>query len=117
MRPDAFRWIPDAHRHGLHKKSLGSFSEYQTSVALWSVAPGGGIPSEVLDAPQIRFVLSGEVIYDGKELPQYSCMYIPEGLATQHLETRLGAELVVITLPMYVAGVWQHARSAEAVAT
>jgi mannose-6-phosphate isomerase-like protein (cupin superfamily) len=117
MRPEAFRWIPAPHRNGLQKKNLGSFSEYQTSVALWSLAPGAGIPSEVLDAPQIRFVLSGEVIYDGKELSQYSCLYIPEGLATQHLETRQGAELLVITLPMYVAEVWHQVHSAVAVAT
>jgi hypothetical protein len=90
-------------------------TEYRTSVVLWSLAAGASLPSEVLAAPQIRFVVSGEIIYDGKELPAHSCLYIPDDLATEHLETRQGAELLVMTLPMYVASVWQEGRTRGAV--
>ena len=69
----------------------------------------------MLAAPQIRFVVSGEIIYDGKELPAHSCLYIPDGAATEHLETRQGAELLIMTLPMYVASVWQQGRASVAV--
>src|SRR5438270_2876654 len=69
MNPSAFRWLPDARRPGLREKHLGTFTEYRTSVALWSFVAGASLPSEVLAAPQIRFVVSGEIIYDGKELP------------------------------------------------
>jgi hypothetical protein len=69
----------------------------------------------VLAAPQVRFIVSGEIIYDGRELPAHSCLYIPEHVATEHLETRQGAELLVMTLPMYVASVWQQGRTTAAV--
>jgi mannose-6-phosphate isomerase-like protein (cupin superfamily) len=115
MHPSAFQWLPDPRRPGLREKHLGTFTEYRTSVTLWSLTAGASLPSEVLAAPQIRFVVSGEIIYDGKELPAHSCLYIPDDVATEHLETRQGAELLLMTLPMYVGSVWQHARASVAV--
>ena len=55
IRPQGFRWMPDPARPGVEMKNLGAFTEYGTSVALWRLAPGAVIPSEVLEAPQLRW--------------------------------------------------------------
>jgi len=68
-----------------------------------SIEPDAG--RRTLSAPDVRFVLSGDTIYAGKELGIHSCYYIPDGEQTAALETRTGAEILVISLPMYVRAV------------
>ena len=116
MRPQAFRWLPDAKRKGLEVKQLGVFNEFRTGVSIWRIAPGTTIPSEVLDAPELRCVLSGEVVYDGKAIDQKGCIYIPEGVATKPIECPKGAELLVYSLPMYAKATWEKAKELRAVA-
>ena len=109
IRPQGFRWMPDPARPGVEIKNLGAFTEYGTSVALWRLAPGAVIPSEVLEAPQLRCVLRGSTTYAGKEIGEKGCYYIPEGLRTNPIESRQGAEFLVYTLPMYVRATWEAA--------
>jgi hypothetical protein len=90
-------------------KNLGSFNEYGTSVALWRIAPGTVIAPESLSAPQVRCVLSGGTVYEGRELDNKACYYIPEGLTTSPIESPSGAELLVITVPMYARETWDKA--------
>jgi hypothetical protein len=116
MRPKAFRWKPDPKRPGVEIKRLGTFTEYGTSVALWRLAPGTTIPSEVLDAPELRAVLRGDTTYAGKALGPLSCYYIPEGLPTEPIVTREGAELLVFTVPMYAKAAWEKAQAELAAA-
>jgi hypothetical protein len=116
MRPQAFRWLPDAKRKGLEVKQLGVFNEFRTGVSIWRIAPGTTIPSEVLDAPELRCVLSGETVYEGKVIDQKGCYYIPEGVATKPIECPKGAELLVYSLPMYAKATWAKAKELRAVA-
>ena len=88
MRPQAFRWLPDPKRQGVEIKPLGVFNEFRTGVALWRIAPGTTMPSEVLDAPELRCVISGETVYDGKVIDQRGRYYIPEGVATKPIGVR-----------------------------
>jgi hypothetical protein len=114
MRTEAFRWLPDLKRPGVEIKHLGSFTEFQTSAALWRLAPGTTIASEVLAAPEIRCVLRGSTSYDGKELDTHGCYYIPEGLRTKPIESVNGAEFLVFSIPMYARAMWeQQAREHE----
>jgi mannose-6-phosphate isomerase-like protein (cupin superfamily) len=114
MKTGAFKWLPDPRREGVDVKYLGTFNEYRTSLAEWRLKPGTVLPGERLDAPEFRFILRGEVIYAGKELPAHSCLYIPDGVETEPLESRAGAELLLISVPMYVRAVWDRAREARA---
>jgi mannose-6-phosphate isomerase-like protein (cupin superfamily) len=111
MRPKGFRWMPDPRRPGVEVKHLGTFNEYRTSAALWRIAPGTVIASEVLSAPQVRCVVSGSTIYEGRELDNKACYYIPEGLLISPVESPHGAELLVITVPMYARATWEKARN------
>jgi mannose-6-phosphate isomerase-like protein (cupin superfamily) len=116
MRPKGFRWMPDARRPGVEVKHLGAFNEYRTSVALWRIAPGTTIASEVLSAPQVRCVVSGGTSYEGRELDHLACYYIPEGLPTAPIESPHGAELLVITVPMYARATWESRKMQATVA-
>ena len=109
MRPQGFRWMPDPLRPGVEVKNLGAFNEYGTSVALWRIAPGAVIAPEVLAAPQVRCVVTGGTIYEGRVLDNKACYYIPEGLTTSPIESPEGAELLVITVPMYARETWYKA--------
>jgi mannose-6-phosphate isomerase-like protein (cupin superfamily) len=111
MRPKGFRWMRDPHRPGVEVKHLGAFNEYGTSVALWRIAPGAVIASEVLSAPQVRCVVSGATSYEGRELDDKACYYIPEGLPTSPIKSPAGAQLLVITLPMYARATWEKAKA------
>ena len=108
MRPQGFRWRADPNRRGVEVKHLGSFTEFQTSVSLWRLAPGTTIPAEVLGAPEVRSVLRGSTTYDGKVLDTLGCYYIPEGQRTQEIHSPDGAELLVFTLPMYARATWEQ---------
>jgi hypothetical protein len=110
MRPKGFRWMPDPQRPGVEVKHLAAFNEYGTSVALWRIAPGAVIAPEVLAAPQVRCVVTGSTVYEGRELDNKACYYIPEGLTTSPIESPEGAELLVITVPMYARNTWEKAK-------
>jgi mannose-6-phosphate isomerase-like protein (cupin superfamily) len=114
MRPKGFRWIPDWRRPGVEVKYLGTFNEYRTSVALWRIEPGTVIAPEVLSAPQVRCVVSGGTVYEGRELDNKACYYIPEEVATSPIESPGGAELLVITVPMYARAAWEKAKEERA---
>ncbi len=111
MRPKAFRWIADPLRPGVEVKSLGVFNEHRTEAALWRIAPGAVIPSELLDAPQLRCVVKGETVYEGRVIDEKGCYYIPEGVPTQPIMCPKGAELLVYTLPMYAKVNWEKAKA------
>ncbi len=76
----------------------------------WRLSPGAVIPGGTLAAPEFRFVLKGEVAFGGKMLSARSAAYIPEGIETGVLESRVGAEILVISVPMYAASLWRQIR-------
>jgi hypothetical protein len=115
MRPKGFRWMPDPRRPGVEVKHLGSFNEYGTNCALWRVAPGTVIAPETLAAPQVRCVISGSTVYEGRVLDNKACYYIPEGLPTSPIESPEGAELLVITVPMYARATWEQSKERHTV--
>jgi hypothetical protein len=114
MRPKGFRWMPDWRRPGVEIRHLGTFNEYRTSVALWRIAPGTVIAPEVLTAPQIRCVVSGGTVYEGRELDNKACYYIPENVAISPIESHGGAEMLVITVPLYARATWEKAKEERA---
>jgi hypothetical protein len=110
IKPNGFRWVPDARRPGLEVKRLGTFNEYSTGLAQMRLGPNTVLPSEKLAAPEFRFVLSGDVLFGGKQLSERSAIYIPDGVESGPFESRAGAEILAISVPMYVAPVWARAR-------
>jgi hypothetical protein len=114
IKPEGFRWLLDLVRRGLEVRPLGTFNEYRTSLSQWRLSPGAVIPSGTLAAPEFRFVLKGEVTFGGKRLPVRGAAYIPDGIETGILESRDGAEILVISVPMYAASLWRQIHETRA---
>ena len=114
FKPEGFRWLPDLVRRGLEVRRLGTFNEYRTSLSQWRLSPGAVIPSGTLAAPEFRFVLKGEVTFGGKTLSVRGAAYIPDGIETGILESRDGAEILVISVPMYAASLWRQIHETRA---
>ncbi len=104
MKPDHFAWLPDPCRPGLEVKRLGSFTEYGTSATLLRFRPGATIESDSLVAPELRYVLTGALSYSGQEYPAGSCLYLQASQPIGPIASPDGAELYVLTLPMFRAG-------------
>ncbi len=110
IKPEGFRWLPDPVRPGLEVRRLGTFNEYRTALSQWRLSPGTVIPGGTLEAPEFRFVLKGEVTFGGKTLSARGAAYIPAGIETGVMESRAGAEILVISIPMYTASLWRQIR-------
>lgn len=104
MKSAHYAWLPDPRRRGVEVKTLGSFTEYQTTVALLRLAPGSRLDGEKLTAPQLRYVLSGTVEYSGQAYPAGSCFWVPAGTPSPPLDSSAGAELYAVTIPRYAGG-------------
>jgi hypothetical protein len=101
MRSAAYEWLADPRHPGIDVKSLGSFTEQQTAVTLIRIAPGAHVDGKKPAAPQIRYVLSGTVEYDGRPYPPGSCFWLPARVPPQLLSSMTGAELWAVSLPRY----------------
>jgi hypothetical protein len=104
MKSSHYEWLPDPGRHGVEFKALGSFTEYQTTVALLRLAPRSRLDSEKLTAPQLRYVLSGTVEYGRQVYPAGSCFWVPARTPSLPLGSTAGAELYAVTIPRYAGG-------------
>jgi ChrR-like protein with cupin domain len=101
MKSSHYEWLPDPRGRGVEVKALGSFTEYQTTVALLRLAAGSRLDSEKLAVPQLRYVLSGTIEYGGQAYPAGSCFWVPAGAPSAPLDSTAGAELYTVTIPRY----------------
>ena len=72
--------------------------------------PARSFPKK-LAAPELRCVLRGDTVYDGKELDTNGCYYIPENIRTKPIKSVHGAEILVIAIPMYAQATWAQAQA------
>lgn len=101
MKSLHYEWLPDPGRRGVEVKTLGSFTEYQTTVALMRLAAGSRLDGENVAAPQLRYVLTGAVERGGQVYPAGSCFWVPAGALSLPLDSTAGAELFAVTIPRY----------------
>lgn len=101
MKSPRYEWLTDPRGHGVEVKTLGSFTEHQTTVALLRLAAGARLDGEKLAAPQLRYVLSGTIEYGEQAYPAGSCFWLPAGARLLPLDSAAGAELYAVTIPRY----------------
>lgn len=104
MKSACYEWLTDPRCRGVEVKTLGSFTEQQTTVALLRLSAGARLGGEKLAAPQLRYVLSGSVGYGAQAYPAGSCFWVPAGAPLLPLDSAAGAELYAVTLPRYAGG-------------
>jgi hypothetical protein len=78
VNPDAFRWTPSASEYGVHHKHLGTFSERGTAVEFIQYEPGARHRIHGLAAPELHFVLEGELRSSRDICPRWTAlMFLP----------------------------------------
>jgi hypothetical protein len=98
MRSASYRWLPLAGAPGAWVKHLGYFNEAGPNVKLLKLDPGASTPAGEAPCQQLRFILEGEVAYDGQACGAVSCMYFPAHTPYAATSSPQGAELLVIQL-------------------
>jgi len=95
-----YRFWPDRKRPGIEIKHLGTFSEARTGISFLRLMPGARIPAGLQEDAELRYLLEGSVLYDGKTWSQGTYMFMPNGAEVRDLRSEKGATFFVITLPM-----------------
>ncbi len=99
MLPDEFGWRADPDLPGIARKHLGTFSEQRTSLSMLKVAAGAALPGGVQRDAEVRYMISGDITYDGSSYSTGCYMYIPAGAARESVRAGQDAVFFCIGLP------------------
>jgi hypothetical protein len=95
-----YRFWPDRRRPGIEIKHLGSFSEARTGIGFLRLTGGAEIKGGEQEDAELRYLLQGSVVYDGRTFGEGTYMFLPNGAPVKDLRSENGATFFVITLPM-----------------
>ena len=106
MKSEVCRWVADRRLHGVEHKHLGTFGEWRTGMGLMRLAPGSRLPAYASEDAEIRYLLEGEITFDGRawqggktrDIGTY--MYIPHGAEVGEITSEGGGTFFNISLPM-----------------
>jgi hypothetical protein len=98
MRQSRFPWEPLDGVPGVHVRHLGYFNERGPNIKILKMDPGSETQSGKVSFLQVRYVLEGEITYEGERYDPVSCMLIPANAAYSGTTTSTGATLLVIQL-------------------
>ncbi len=97
MQTENFPWLPTAHA-GVRARHLGYFNECGPSIAMLKLDPGTVLPAGRAGCLEIRMVLKGAVECCGERHAAVSRIYMPPEADYERLESRGGAELLVVQI-------------------
>jgi hypothetical protein len=98
MRQEKFPWEPLDSVPGVNVRHLGYFNERGPNIKIVKMAPKSETPGGKVPFLQVRYVLEGEILYEGQTYDSVSCMLIPANAAYSSVATSTGATLLVIQL-------------------
>ena len=101
MRQEKFPWQPLDGLSGVNVKHLGYFNERGPNIKIVKMDPNSKTPSGNVPFLQVRYVLEGEITYEGESYNSVSCMLIPPNSAYSNTVTSTGATLLVIQLGVH----------------
>ena len=100
MHTENYSWKPLEGVPGVAVKHLGYFNEVGPNIKMVRIEPGASTPAGVAPCQQVRFVIEGEIVFNGEQYQPISCMYFPADVQYPTTATNTGATLFV----MQVAG-------------
>jgi hypothetical protein len=103
MNPDNFVWLADARQRGVSRKWLGTFTERQLHVSYVRIEPGATLRLEKYPAPQMLFVVTGAVSYQGKSYGLHTAFGLDAGESAE-IASAEDNELLHIQLPLFREG-------------
>lgn len=120
MITEACRWIPDRKLPGVDRKHLGTFAEMSTGMGLVRLAPGAKLPAWHQEDAEIRYLIEGSVVYDGKTWhggtteDKGTYFYIPHDCDVKEIRSETGGTFLTISLPMIAEAEAELTRAAPA---
>ena len=119
MHAENAQWIPDRKLAGVEHKPLGSFGVRRSGVRLTRLAAGATIPAGVQEDAEIRYVIDGTIVYDGKTWyggktrDAGTYMWIQPGAEVGAITTTTGATFFIIELPFVADIAGEQARATQ----
>jgi len=83
---------------GVFVKHLGYFNEVGPNIKILRMEPGASTNPGSAPCQQVRYIVEGEVSYEGEKYNAVSCMYFPANKPYSATTTSRGAKLFIIQL-------------------
>jgi len=118
MRSEAVKWTSDRRLHGVEHKHLGRFGG-RSGVRLTRILPGSKIPRRIEEDAEIRYLIEGSIVYDGKTweggktADRGTYMWIQAGAEVQEITSETGGVFFVIELPLLADIAAEQSRARE----
>ena len=98
MHSNQYPWVPLDGAAGVAVKHLGYFNELGPNIKLVHIDAGATTQPGTAPCQQIRYVIDGEIIFQGESYSAISCMYFPARVAYPVTSSAKGATLLVMQL-------------------
>jgi len=97
MRQSKFPWEPLDSVAGVNVRHLGYFNERGPNIKIVKMDPETETPAGRVPFLQVRYVLEGEILYQGESYNPVSCMLVPANAAYARTTTSTGATLLILS--------------------
>jgi hypothetical protein len=98
MHSEQYAWQPLESVPGVLVKHLGYFNECGPNVKMIQIDAGASTPAGTAPCQQVRFVIEGEITFQGDSYSAISCMYFPAQVPYPATSSARGAKLLVVQL-------------------
>ncbi|MGH7846435.1 MAG: hypothetical protein ACREQW_14860 [Candidatus Binatia bacterium] len=98
MHSEQYVWQALERVPGVLVKHLGYFNECGPNVKMIQVDAGASTPAGTAPCQQVRYVVEGEVTFQGESYSAISCMYFPAHVPYPATSSAQGAKLLVVQL-------------------
>jgi hypothetical protein len=98
MHSEQYAWQPLESVPGVLVKHLGYFNECGPNVKMIQIDAGASTPAGTAPCQQVRFVIEGEITFQGDSYSAISCMYFPAHVPYPATSSARGAKLLVVQL-------------------
>ena len=112
------QWVADRHVAGVEHKPLGTFGVRRSGLRFTRILPGHAIPARVEPDAEIRYLIDGSIVYDGRTwlggetADRGTCMWVQAGAAVDEIASPEGGTFFVIELPLLADIAAEQARAA-----
>jgi hypothetical protein len=98
MHSEQYRWRTLEGVPGVRVKHLGYFNECGPNVKMIQIDAGSSTPAGIAPCQQVRYVIEGEITFQGESYSAISCMYFPAHVPYPATSSAQGARLLVVQL-------------------
>ena len=98
MHSHEYPWQPLDGVSGVAVKHLGYFNEVGPNIKMVRINTGASTRPGTAPCQQVRYVVEGEITFEGQDYPAISCMYFPAHVPYPATKSARGATLLIMQL-------------------